>query len=75
MPKHSYKMLLNLKLFGQIKKSFTFKSVFIGYGLKTGQGVYPGPIYLRTILLLSLSPLFYYNVCSTVSKLNPFSKK
>jgi len=31
--------------FAQIKKCSTFKSVFIGYGLKTGQGVYPGPIH------------------------------
>jgi hypothetical protein len=28
------------------KNIYTFKSVFIGYGLKTGQGFYPGPNYL-----------------------------
>ncbi len=39
--------------FARIKKSSTFKSVFIGYGLKTGQGVYPGPIYLMATLLFS----------------------
>jgi len=33
--------------FARIKKSSTFKPVFIGYGLKTGQGVYPGPIYFK----------------------------
>ena len=32
--------------FGLMKKYFTFRPVFIGYGLKTGQGFYPGPNFL-----------------------------
>src|SRR5580658_994797 len=35
--------------FACFKKRFTFNSVFIGYGLKTGQGVYPGPIVFGRI--------------------------
>ena len=30
-----------------MKQQRTFRPVFIGYGLKTGQGFYPGPIYLQ----------------------------
>jgi hypothetical protein len=29
-----------------MKIYFTFRTVFIGYGLKTGQGFYPGPKFL-----------------------------
>jgi len=29
-----------------MKNYFTFRPVFIGYGLKTGQGFYPGPKFL-----------------------------
>jgi len=33
------------KYFVNIKALRILASVFIGYGLKTGQGVYPGPFY------------------------------
>ncbi len=40
------------------KKVFTFKPVFIGYGLKTGQGFYPGPNFFNPYkeILLHLYP-------------------
>gem|GEM_PF-5041652 len=52
-----------------MKKSFTFKSVFIGYGLKTGQGVYPGPIYLNTMVLVGLPKIFDHRNQAITSKL------
>ena len=47
-----------------MKKYFTFKPVFIGYGLKTGQGFYPGPNFLYEyqlfILLITLLVFLHY---------------
>jgi len=38
-------LILSMKNLAKIKKHCNLVSVFIGYGLKTGQGFHPGPIY------------------------------
>jgi hypothetical protein len=44
-----------------MKKVSIFKTVFIGYGLKTGQGFYPGPNFFSPYLIytLHLIPVFF----------------
>jgi hypothetical protein len=42
------KIYKNKLLWCNCKFSYNFITVFIGYGLKTGQGFYPGPNYLYT---------------------------
>ena len=40
-----------------MKNYFTFRTVFIGYGLKTGQGFYPGPKFLTDYQFFIISSL------------------
>jgi hypothetical protein len=61
--------------FAQIKKRFTFKPVFIGYGLKTGQGVYPGPIlFLAKTVPFTIFPVreFYFSPPHAYKRRPPF---
>src|SRR6185295_11935999 len=58
--------------FGLMKNYFTFRPVFIGYGLKTGQGFYPGPKFFRW---LPISYTRFRIVMYLSSRLRLHSKK
>jgi hypothetical protein len=60
--------------FALIKKVYTFKAVFIGYGLKTGQGVYPGPNFFDHFSPLFSPPNLHFYKGNTSNR-NPFSLK
>lgn len=41
---------LAAKILAEMKKHCNLATVFIGYGLKTGQGFHPGPICFKALL-------------------------
>jgi hypothetical protein len=48
------------------KQGCTFILVFIGYGLKTGQGFYPGPIFFIVISLRISAFTVFYNMFNSI---------